>query len=198
MDAAHPPGPGAGRASPALDRRGFLRATAGGATAAALASLLPAGCTGDYPQASSDGVALQALTPKEYAVLRAAAEALLAGLPVAPARVAARIDAELAAVGDPMRADMKTVLRLLEHLTLLGGRLRRFTALDGAARLAYLGTWARSRFSLRRAAYQAVRGVIYLYAYTEDSTRPLTGFPGSWPERRVPIPAYPVDFGEVR
>ena len=182
----------------ALNRRGFLRATAGGATAAALASLVPAGCAEDYPQAGADDVALQALTPKEYAVARAAAEALLAGVPVEPAAVAAAIDANLAAVGDPIRADMKTVLSLLEHLTLLGGRMRRFTALDPEARLAYLGTWARSRFALRRAAFQAVHAFVYFFTYSQDATRPITGFEGPWPERGVPIPAYPVDFGEVR
>ena len=191
-------GSGPARIPPTLDRRGFLRATAGGATAVAVASLLPAGCADEYPQAQADGVALQALTPKEYAVARAAAEALLAGVPVEPASVAAAIDTNLAAVGDPIRADMKTVLTLLEHLTVLGGRFRRFTALDPEARLGYLLTWARSRFALRRAAFQAVRAFVYFFSYSQDVTRPLTGFEGTWPERGVPIPAYPVDFGEVR
>lgn len=198
MEAGLKSGAGPARIPPTLDRRGFLRATAGGATAAAVASLLPAGCSQEYPQADADGVALQALTPKEYAVARAAAEAMLAGVPVEPASVAAAIDVNLAAVGDPIRADMKTVLSLLEHFTLLGGRLRRFTALDPEARLAYLGTWARSRFALRRAAFQAVRAFVYFFTYSQDATRPLTGFEGTWPERGVPIPPYPVDFGEVR
>lgn len=179
---------------PTVDRRGFLRTTAGGSAAIALASLLPAGCAADYPQAA--GIALETLSAKEYAVALAAAEALLVDVPVDPADVARRIDYELARVGDPIREDMKTVLGLIEHLTFLGGRLRRFTALDPAARLENLRGWAHSRFNLRRGAFQAIRAFVYFFAYSEDATRPLTGFPGPWPER-FSIPPRPVDFGEV-
>ncbi|HLU24117.1 MAG TPA: twin-arginine translocation signal domain-containing protein [Longimicrobiales bacterium] len=179
-----------------LDRRGFLRNTAGGAAALAAATLISPGCAAEYPQAEMDGVALQTLTPKQYAVVRAAAEALLVDVPVSPAEVAASVDRELALVGDPIEGDMKAVLGLIEHLTILGGRLRRFTALSPEARLRYLGTWRESRFKLRRAAFMALRAVVYYTAYTHDSTRPLTGFEGPWPER-YRIPVYPVDFGEV-
>lgn len=191
-----PSGAERGALPPGMDRRGFLRATAGGAAAVALASLIPAGCAADYPQASNDGVALEALSEKEYAVLKAAAEALLDGVPVAPETIARRIDHELAMAGQPILGDMKTVLVLLEHLTLLGGRVRRFTALDPADRLEYLHGWARSRFVLRRAVFQAVRAFVFFFAYADDATRPITGFIGPWRER-VSIPAYPVDFGEV-
>lgn len=198
--------PDAGRAAPfpadhpalppGIDRRGFLRTAAGGTAAIALASMIPAGCGADYPQAATDGTELEALSPKEYAVVRAAAEAILVGVPVPPERIARRIDRELALAGDPILTDMKTVLTLLEHLTPLGGRLRRFTALDVEARVAYLHGWARSRFTLRRAVFQATRAFIYFFAYSDDATRPITGFTGPWPER-LQIPAYPVDFGEV-
>jgi len=180
----------------ALDRRGFLRATAGGAAAIAAASLVPAGCARDYPQAEQDGATLVALTPKQYATARAAAEAVLPGVPVDPGTVAAAIDAELARVGEPIRTDLSTVLTLIEHLTPLGGYARPFTALPAADRLDYLDTWAHSRFALRRAAYQALQGFVRYFAYIEDATRPLTGFEGPWPER-VTLAVTPVDFGEV-
>ncbi len=185
-----------GALPPGMDRRGFLRTTAGGTAAIALASIVPVGCAADYPQAADDGAELQALSPKEYAVVKAAAEAILDGVPVPPERIAQRIDHELAMVGEPVLTDMKTVLTLLEHMTLLGGRLRRFTALDPAARLDYLHGWARSRFTLRRAVFQAVRAFIYFFAYSDDATRSITRFTGPWRER-IDIPAYPVDFGEV-
>src|SRR4051812_35553995 len=70
------------------DRRGFLRTTAGGGAAIVIASLLPAGCSTDYPQAATDGWKLHALTDKEYAIARAAAEAMLIGVPVTIASVA--------------------------------------------------------------------------------------------------------------
>lgn len=180
-----------------MDRRGFLRRTAGGATAIAVVSLLPAGCTRDYPQAVGDSYTLKSLTDKEYATARAAAEALLVGVPVTASSVAQAMDRELHAVGEPVRGDMKTVLNLIQHATLLGGHGRRFTALSPAERLAYLQTWAHSRFDLRRAAYQALKGFVVYFAYIQESTRVLTHFEGTWPERGVPIPAYPVDFGEV-
>lgn len=181
---------------PGMDRRGFLRSTAGGGVVIALASLLPAGCAADYPQAGRDGVTLKALSDKEYAVARAAAEALLVGVPVEPASVAAAIDAELAAVGEPVKGDMKTVLGLIEHLTFLGGSAHRFTALDPDDRLANLRGWSTSRFGLRRGAYRAVLGFTSYFAWIRPETRVLTRFPGPWPEH-VSIPATPVDFGDI-
>ncbi|HWV56833.1 MAG TPA: hypothetical protein VNZ57_05120 [Longimicrobiales bacterium] len=179
-----------------VDRRGFLRRTAGGTAAIALASAIPAGCSSDYPQHELDGVELHALSPREYAVARAAAEMLLIDLPVDPAAVARGIDRELAAVGNPILQDMKTVFTLLEYLTILGGRFRRFTALDPESRLAYFLSWSRSRFALRRAVFMATKSFVYFFAYTDPATRSITGFEGPWPER-FSIPAYPVDFGEV-
>jgi hypothetical protein len=182
--------------SPLLDRRGFLRSATGGAAAIAVVSFLPAGCARDYPQADRDNADLKALTPKEYAVARAAGEALLVGVPVSATTVAKRIDQELAWVGEPIRTDMKTVLSLTEHLTPLGGRAKRFTALRPDQRLAYLQTWRDSRLQLRRAAYQALKGFVYYFAYIDDASRTITRFPGPWPER-VKIPAKPIDFGEI-
>jgi hypothetical protein len=179
-----------------LSRRGFLRGVAGGTAAVAVASLLPAGCAPGYPERRPDGRTLLVLTPKEYAVARAAAEAMLVDVPVSPDDVASRIDAELALVGEPIVTDMKTVLSLMEHGPLLSFRRQRFSALTPAARRAVLEDWATSRYNLRRAAFQALKGFILFFAYIDDSTRPLTGFTGAWPERFA-FPAYDVDFGEI-
>jgi hypothetical protein len=179
-----------------IGRRSFLRTAAGGSAAIAAASLLPAGCSREYPHAAAAGVTLHALSAKQYAVAHAAAEVLVSGVPATPARIAAALDAELAAAGEPMLTDMRTVLTLMEHGTFLALRPRRFTALSPSAREAVLNDWARSRFNLRRAAYQALRGFIIYFAWIDDSTRGITGFPGPWPEL-VQIPAYPVDFGEI-
>lgn len=181
---------------PGPDRRGFLRASFGGATAILAASLLPGGCAREYPQASEDDYEPAALTDKEYAVARAAAEALLVGVPVTAASVAQGIDRELAVAGEPMRSDMKTVLRLMEHATPLGGRIHRFTALTPAQRRGYLEGWSRSRFNLRRAAFQALKSFVTFFAYSQPATRTLTRFPGPWPEHGQ-LPVVPVDFGEI-
>jgi hypothetical protein len=179
-----------------MDRRGFLRTTAGGTAAIAVASLLPVGCGSEYPASDQDRVDLQSLTPKEYAIAKAAVEAFLIDLPVTATSVATRIDRELALVGDPVRSDFKTVLGLMEHLTPLGGRVRRFTSLNPQERLKYLRGWSRSRFNLRRGAFFGLKGFIYYFAYTDVATRPITRFEGPWPER-LQIAATPVDFGPV-
>ena len=179
-----------------LDRRGFLRSAAGGSAAVAIAAVLPAGCAPAYPERAADGSALQAMTPKEYGVARAAAEALLVDVPVRADAVATAMDRELAIAGDPMRTDMKTVLSLMEHGPALSLRRKRFTALSPEQRRRVLHHWATSRFNLRRAAFQALKGFVVYFAYVDDATRPLTGFPGPWPER-LQIAVTPVDFGEV-
>ena len=178
------------------DRRAFLRSTAGGSIAIALATLLPAGCSADYPHAAADDTDLLALTEKEYAITRAAAEALLVGVPVDPKVIATRIDRELTIAGLPMRKDFKTVLALVEHLTPLGGHVHRFTRLEPAARLSYLKGWGQSRFALRRAAFSALKGFVYYFAYIDPATRSITRFPGPWPER-VKVAPTPVDFGTI-
>ncbi|MGH7463612.1 MAG: hypothetical protein ACREK1_00465, partial [Longimicrobiales bacterium] len=180
----------------AVSRRGFLRGVAGGTAAVAAASLLPAGCAPAYPERRQDGGVLLALTPKEYAVARAAAEAMLVGVPVSPDAVASGIDAELALAGEPILTDMKTVLSLMEHGSLLSFRRKRFSALAPDDRRKVLDDWATSRFNLRRAAFQALKGFVVFHAYIDDSTRPLTRFPGPWPET-LSLPAYDVDYGDI-
>ena len=187
---------GPGQYPAGLSRRGFLRGAAGGAAAVAVASVLPAGCAPDYAERRADGAALLALTPKEYAVARAAAEAMLVDVPVSPDAVATAIDAELAVAGEPMLTDMKTVLSLMEHGPLLSFRRKRFSALPPHARREVLDDWATSRFNLRRAAFQALKGFIIFFAYIDDSTRPLTRFPGPWPEK-LSLPVYEIDYGEI-
>jgi hypothetical protein len=183
--------------SGSLDRRGFLRQATGGTIAVAVASLLPAGCTADYPQAEADGTQLASLSVKEYAVVRAAAEAMLDGIPVAPAEIATSIDRELAAVGDPVRSDLKSVLRLIEHLTLLAGHRRMFTELRPAERMSYLRGWATSRLALRRGAYQAIRGFVQYFAWIRPETRKLTGFTGPLREYLPVALVRTVDYGDV-
>jgi hypothetical protein len=180
-----------------IDRRGFLRSASGGTVAIAVASMLPAGCSADYPQAGEDDATLVSLSAKEYAVAKAAAEALLVGVPVSAAAIAQGIDAELAAVGDPIESDLRNVLRLLEHLTILGFHRRTFTELRPEERLRYLNGWATSRLDLRRGAFQAVRSFVQYFAYIQPETRALTGFEGPLPEHvSVPVVRI-VDYGDV-
>jgi hypothetical protein len=193
------PNPGVDRAAgPAsLDRRGFLRSAAGGTIAVTVASMLPAGCSADYPQAAAANVELASLSPKEYAVVRAAAEAMLVDVPVTPDDIATAIDRELDAVGEPVRADMKNVLRLLEHFTILGLHRRTFTELNPDERLRYLRGWATSRLAIRRGAFQAVRGFVQYFAYIRPETRMITAFAGPLGEKVPVVVVRTVDYGGV-
>ena len=180
---------------PGVDRRGFLRSTAGGVLAIGVASLLP-GCSREA-RAQVDGRDLRSLTVAEYETARLAAEALLAGGPrVDPAAIALRMDYELWAAGGAIEEDMRTVLQLLERLTPLGGRVRRFSELDPDERLAYLHGWRNSRFNLRRASFNAVKSFVYFFAYSDPATWPSTRFPPPWPGR-VPVAIPRIDFGEI-
>jgi len=180
---------------PGYDRRGFLRTTAGGGLALALASFLP-GCGRAAEAFGAGDPDLRSLTRREYDTVVAAAEALLAGVAVEPAAIARRIDYELWAVGGAIEDDMRTVLQLIERLTPLGGRVRRFSELSPAERLAYLEGWKHSRFNLRRASFNAVKSFIYFFGYSDPATWAATGFPGPWPGRvQVAVPR--IDFGEI-
>jgi hypothetical protein len=89
------------------------------------------------------------------------------------------------------------VLRLMEHLTILGFHRRTFTELQPAERLRYLEGWATSRLGLRRAAFQAVRGFVQYFAWIRIETRGLTGFEGPVREK-VELPVVrEVDYGEI-
>ncbi|HUF11694.1 MAG TPA: hypothetical protein VMN78_01175 [Longimicrobiales bacterium] len=187
--------PGGARLPPGIDRRGFLRSTAGGGVAIGLAALLP-GCGREASAGAAAAGELRSLTGKEFEVARAAAEALLVGVPIDPSAIATRLDYELWAVGGAIEEDVRTVLQLLEHLTPLGGRLRRFTELNPTERLAYLETWRNSRFNLRRASFNAIKSFVYFFAYADPAMWAATGFPGTWPGR-IPVGIPPIDFGEV-
>src|SRR5688500_5927709 len=68
--AANRPG---GALPPGIDRRGFLRSTAGGALAIAVASVLP-GCSRDAGAQGTEGGGLRSLTAAEFETARLAAE----------------------------------------------------------------------------------------------------------------------------
>ena len=90
------------------------------------------------------------------------------------------------------------LLQLIERLTPLGGRLRRFSELNVEERLAYLDGWRRSRFNLRRASFNAVKAFVYFFAYSDPATWASTGFTGPWPGRApIPVAIPRVDFGEI-
>jgi hypothetical protein len=159
----------------ALDRRGFLRL----AGLAAAAGLVPAGCGSPPPP----GVTLRALTPRTYAIFRAAALRLVGPAPAALVASGA-IDPGLLAdawltrvpeLAPPLRQGL-LVLELAPWPLL--PKLRPFTALGGAAQDAVLDHLMRAGADWKRQLFQGVKSFACLTTYATAPARALTGYPG--------------------
>lgn len=168
------------RVAAALDRRGFLRL----AGAMAAAGLVPSGCAG-VPSAFAPGpdVTLEALSPREYATLTAAATqlvgppgaALIDGREVDVGRLADALLATNPALASPIGQ----ALALLEFgVWPLLPKVRTFTGLDAAGRDAVLADLAASRVSLKRVLFGGVRALALTAFYGAPASRALTGYPG--------------------
>jgi hypothetical protein len=163
----------------ALDRRAFLRGAA-----ALVAALAPAGC-GGAPEAwrPPPGLVLRHLSPRAYAVLRAAAERLVGGAGGERLRAGAVDPApaveELLAGSPELARPLGRALWALElGLPPLVWKLRPFTSLSGPERDRVLGDLAGSRLALGRALFAGVRSVSLLGYYGSDACQPVTRLPG--------------------
>jgi hypothetical protein len=155
--------------------------------------LLPTGC-GAVPAslAPPAGVTLQALTPRTYAVLSAAAMRMVG--PRGAALVADRtIDAGMLADGFLARtpavaAPLGQALLLLEFgVWPLLGKVRPFTALAPAGQDAVLTECMTSSLETKRAVFRGVRGLVMLTFYGAPASRATTGFPGPFGSDTVSI-----------
>jgi hypothetical protein len=172
-----------------LGRRRFLRAIG----LLAGAGVVPTGCGGvPASLAPPDPVALQALSPRTYAVFTAAAMRLVGprGAPLIAERtvdVGAVADAWLART-PALAGPLAQALLVLEFGAWpLVGKLRPFTALDGAAQDAVLTECMTSRLELKRSIFRGVRSLALLTFYGSAATRPLTGYPGPFGNDTVTI-----------
>jgi len=173
----------------ALDRRGFLRLTAG----LAAAGLLPTGCGAAPPElAPGPGVRLEVLTPRSYAVLRAAslrllgprAAALVGAGAVDPAALADAWLAPLPALG----AQLHQGLLLLELAPWpLLPKLRPFTRLDDAGRDAVLHDLFTAQSDWKRALFKGLKSFACLTFYSAPPSRAITRYPGPFGDARVTI-----------
>jgi hypothetical protein len=172
-----------------LERRVLLRSL-GLAVGLACA---PIGCSGVPASLRPPPDArLRALGPRTYAVFTAAALRIVgpAGAPlIADRRVDVGLLADQWLARTPAVAGpIDQALGLLEFgVWPLLGKLRPFTALDGAAQDAVLTECMRSRLETKRAVFRGVRALVLLAFYGSPATRPLTGFPGPFGAGAVTI-----------
>ncbi len=165
-----------------IDRRRFLKRSAGGVALLGLGSLLPAGCT-RYPKPPTH---LRFLDPREYAIINTVAERLL-GAPGAVGSetdqidVGANVDTLVAAWDSEAQGQLRTMLRVFEHGTYLFDlRRKRFTRLTAAEQDQYLAGWMNSTLGVRRVVFRALKLLVATGFYREPRAWTRIGYDGPW------------------
>lgn len=139
--------------------------------------------------------ALVVLTPEEYAIVAAAAEAVHPGVGGAPSaadlRVAERVDAVLPTLHPADVVDLRRLFALLESAAaglLIDGRLSTFTASTLERRQEILRTWRDHRSHTIRRAFGALQGLISASYWGQAATWAHCGYPGPPDLSAVPSP----------
>lgn len=164
-------------------RRRFLRIGLAGTAALAAGGVLAWQMSGyDAPEATVRR--LRALSPKEYLIVSAvAARILRADAPDVPSaadvEVALFIDGMVARLDPANRADLLSLLHLLEHaLPLRSGYTSRFTHLDGARQDAVLTAMMTSSVGLVRGAFEALKSLCVMGYFRDARTWGAIGYDG--------------------
>ena len=175
------------KASGKLDRRKFLQRGLLGGGLLVLAGTLPFAfrttALGRRPRRD-----LRLLNLEEYAVLAAVAARIVpgdgaeAGWPSAEAvDCAGKIDALLATVHPDVGGDFRRLLRLFESSflgTFIAGSPRPFTRAAPADQDARIEAWRRSRLTVLRSGYQALRRLTQAAYYSSPEVFARIGYAG--------------------
>jgi hypothetical protein len=164
-----------------LTRRRLLQASAAGTAALAAGSWLTMrGSAGHYRQLLG-GTAPSVLSEKELAVLFAVVDRLLPAEPgwltARDARVAERIDRELAFHTRKFQGDLRSALLLVEHGGLAHGQFTRFSKLPEAAQDERLERMAQG-LDLERQALSALKILASFFYYCDERTWPSIHYAG--------------------
>jgi hypothetical protein len=166
-----------------MNRRRFLRTSLTSAALLGGAAVVGRHLQG-YHLDPALAARLECLSPKEYLVFAAVARRLLlADGPDAPAPddvgVALFVDRYLARLPAPLQDDVRALLQLVEHGSLLfQPALSRFTHLQAVEQDATLADWESSRLTVRRRGFQALKTLALLGYYRDDRTWPLLAYTG--------------------
>ncbi len=135
---------------------------------------------------------LVVLSPKEFLILSAVARRMVApdaaGAPDAEATgVALFADRYLQRLDEGMRSDVRALLHLLEHGTVLFRlAVSRFTHMTDEEQDRTLADWESSRLVVRRRGFAALKTICFLGYYRDDRTWPIIGYSGPMLPTRVP------------
>lgn len=170
-------------ALPAATRRVFLKRSLQAAGTLAVLPLAGSGCGPARRGAAPPGLAV--LSPGEYAVLAAAADAFVPRggafeLGASDVDVAGRVDALLADEDPQVQRGLRAALGLLEWAGgPLAGRFGRFSGLSASDRTAVLGALPH-RFGLARDVYAGLKLLCLFSFYCADEVWPAIGYDGPW------------------
>lgn len=172
-----------------LPRRGFLKIGAVAAVLLAGGGAIFAWSSRGYRELLPPSAKPVVLSDKELAVLAVVVDRLLPDAPprlsAREARVAERIDRELAFHTPKMQSDLKAALLLVEHGGLLHLSASRFTALSPAERDARLEAMATGS-DLERAALSGLKTLAMFFYYVDERTWPSIGYAGPMMPRKRP------------
>lgn len=128
---------------------------------------------------------LQALSPRQYAVLVALAETVLPpreGLPSThEVGVAAKVDALLATLHPGVATELGQALLLLENALpglLLDGRIRPFSQASLEERTRVLERWRTSRLTVRRQVFRGLSALVASAYWADPRTHAYIGYKG--------------------
>ncbi|MDP3938447.1 MAG: gluconate 2-dehydrogenase subunit 3 family protein [Deltaproteobacteria bacterium] len=165
-----------------VNRRNFLKGTLAGSILLAGSGLLPAGCA----RYEAPGAELKVFSEKEYAVMKAAADALVGhggeGAPSATeAGVAAQFDAQLAFAPEEVRTQVKQMLQIFEHGTqVFFFSIKRFTELSPEQQDSYIETWMESGIAFRKTVFTAMRRISFAIYYATPAVWSSIDYDGPW------------------
>lgn len=144
---------------------------------------------------------LQALSPREYAVVMALAARMIrpsGAFPTIEAmQVGLNADRILTKVDDTALMEMKQLLNLFENALpnfLFGLRFAPFTQMAGEEQDVVLHEWITSGLEVRRTGYHALRGLVLAAYFVKPESWVATGYPG--PPKGFHDPNAPVWKGD--
>jgi len=122
---------------------------------------------------------LDAVEPRPFQVLIALAGRIVTAKGADPVAIAHGFDRMLKYALPETQLGINQLLGLFENALpglLLDGRAKPFTRLSPESQDAVLESWRTSRITLRRCGYQALRRLILLAYYIEESSWPALGY----------------------
>lgn len=137
-----------------------------------------------YELSKDKADSLKVLNAKEFLVLQAIAARVMAGDEEGTPGpeelgVAEWIDGYLKRQSPWVQKDFRMLLNAIEHAgPMMDFEFSRFTRMSAAAQDRVLGNWARSRLSLRKQGFSALKGLCVMAYYRHPKTWDLLGYDG--------------------